>query len=156
MLDPNQHFDRRWYLSPGPPAGDEPIHTVEVQDLTEYDYSEVAAAILAVPGTRCVHAPNPKWDQWRARWESEGRFIEVDMMPDEEHLVSADDPGRYIWSGGGLACDCTVGDLAGFLREVRRKCPGVWLCDGGDHNEPGGSRLHTPESFLRMPSLRTD
>src|SRR5688572_2106991 len=118
MLDPNQHFDRPWYLSPGPLAGDEPVHTVEAQDLTEYDYPEVAGAILAIPGTRCVRGATPKWDLWRAKWESGDRYIEVDMMPDDEHLVSADDPTRHIWSGGRLICDCTVGDLAAFLCEI--------------------------------------
>jgi hypothetical protein len=156
MLDPAQRFARNgWYLFPGPLAPTaEPIHTVGLHGVTEYDYSVVADAILAVPGTRLVRPPEPQWADWVARWESAGRYIEVDMFPDSEHWFS-DAAGRYVWSGGWLRCDCTVGDLAGFLRAVRARCPGVWLCDGGDHTERGGSRMHTPETFLAMPALRT-
>jgi hypothetical protein len=132
----------------------EPIHTVALHGVTEYDYPVVADAILAVPGTRCIHPPQPRWDDWVARWESGGRYIEVDMFPDSEHWFS-DASGRYVWSGGWLRCDCTVGDLADFLWAVRERCPGVWLCDGGDHTERGGSRMHTPETFLAMPTLPT-
>jgi hypothetical protein len=60
-----------------------------------------------------------------------------------------------FWSGGWLRCDCTVGDLAHFLRAVRARCPGVWLCDGGDHTERGGSRLHTPETLLALPAIQS-
>src|SRR5262245_17070224 len=133
MLQPSARFTRSgWYLYPGPlVSGGEPIHTVALDDITEYDYPLVGDAVLAVAGTRCVHPPEPRWDDWRARWESGGSSIEVDMFPDSEHMVSPRS-GRYIWSGGWLYCDCTVGDLAGFLRAVRERCPGVWLCDGGD------------------------
>lgn len=157
MLDPSQHFTRRgWSLVPGPLVPvEEPIHTVALDELSEYDYPVVAEAILRIPGTRCIHPPDPGWDNWAVRWESGGRFIEVDMFPDTEHLYS-EEAGKYIWSGGNLLCDCTVGDVACFLREIRNLCPGVWLCDGGDHTESGGSRIHTPETFLAMPELRTD
>lgn len=154
MLDPAQPFPHGgWYLLPGPlvPTA-KPIHTVALDDFTEYDYSVVADAILSVPGTRCIHPPTPGWDAWAARWESGRGFIEVDMFPGTDHLFS-EASGRYFWSGGWLCCDCTVGDLAGFLRAVRERCPGVWLCDGGDHVEQGGSRIHTPETFLAMPAL---
>ncbi len=154
MLDPSQRFTRKgWYLIPGPlTPTPEPIHTVALRDITEYDYPVVAAAILSVPGTRCIHPPEPKWDNWVGRWESGDSSIEVDMFPDTEHFTSKAS-GRYFWSGGWLRCDCTVSELADFLRAVRNRCPGVWLCDGGDHKERGGSRLHTPETFLAMPAL---
>jgi hypothetical protein len=156
MLDPSQRFTRSgWYLHPGPlTPTTEPIHTVAFHGLTEYDYPVVADAILAIPGTRCIHPPQPQWDNWVARWELTGRYIEVDMFPDTEHYFS-DSSGRFFWSGGWLRCDCTVSDLADFLRAVRERCPGVWLCDSGDHLERGGSRLHTPETFLAMPTLPT-
>jgi hypothetical protein len=157
MLDPSQQFARTgWYLFPGPLAPRaEPVHTVALDEITEYDYPEVAAAILAVPGARCLHPSEPRWDNWRAVWERDERTIEVDMFPDCEHL-SSEKLCRCIWSGGWLHCNCKVGDLAGFLQAVRARCPGVWLCDGGDHIEHGGSRLHTPETFLAMPGLPWD
>ena len=154
MLDLLQRFTRTgWYLIPGPlvPAT-EPIHTVALNDITEYDYPVVADAILSVPGTRCIHPPKPQWDNWAARWEFGGGSIELDMFPDTEHFCS-EESGRYFWSGGWLRCDCTVGELADLLRVVRAWCPGVWLCDGGDHAERGGSRIHTPETFLTMPAF---
>ncbi len=51
MLDPAQRFARNgWYLFPGPLAPTaEPIHTVGLHGITEYDYAIVADAILAVP-----------------------------------------------------------------------------------------------------------
>jgi hypothetical protein len=90
-----------WYLFPGPVAPtDEPIHTVELHDLIEYDYPVVAEAILSVPGTRCTHPANPDWSHWRARWASGAAWIEVDMMPGDTHLMASDGSERNIWSGG--------------------------------------------------------
>ena len=84
MPDPTQRFNRSgWYLFPGPLAPTaEPIHTVSLHDTTAYDYPVVADALLSVFGTRCIHPPEPRWDDWVARWESDGRYIEVDMFPD--------------------------------------------------------------------------
>src|SRR5439155_1395893 len=102
MLDPAQRFARSsWYLFPGPLAPTaEPIHTTGLRGITEYDFAVVADAILAVPGTRVVHPPEPGWTDWVARWESDGRYIEVDMFPDSEPFAS--ESGQYFWSGGWL------------------------------------------------------
>ena len=103
MLDPSQRFTRSgWYLLPGPLAPTaEPIPTVALHDITVYDYPVAADAILAVPGTRCIRPPEPEWNNWAARWESGGRFIEVDMFPNTEHFFSKN-AGGYFWSGGWL------------------------------------------------------
>ena len=152
MLDLQTRFDRSGYrLHPGPLQATEPLFTIVLQDIVEYPYSSLAAAILAYRGCREVRSPKPDWSQWQAEWQRDGRVILLNMLPEEEHLVSPD-TDQPFWSGCDLVCDCLVGDLIGLWETVRRMQPAVWLCDGGAYGEIS-SRLFSPATFLAMPRI---
>jgi hypothetical protein len=127
------------------------LYTIDLDAIESYAYEGVAAAILSVPGCRMTHPPLLDWSQWKAQWLHEERIILIDMLPDEDHLVS-DTSGQTFWSGCHLVCDCLVNDLMNLWLAIREKHPGVWLCDGGAYREVD-SRLFSPASFLAMPNV---
>ena len=152
MLDLMARFDRPGYsLFPGPLSASEPLYTIAVQDIVEYSYASIGAAILAFPGCREIRPAEPDWSQWQAEWRQDGRWLRLDMAPEEDHLISPE-TGQSIWSGSHLVCDCLIGNVIALWVAVRRTHPGVWLCDGARYGEIG-SRLFSPESFVAMPYL---
>jgi hypothetical protein len=152
MPDLGARFNRSGYLLyPGPREASEPLYTFCVDEIEEYSYESIATAILAHPGCRQIRPPLPDWSKWQAEWQQSDRLILLDMLPDEDHLVSPD-TGQTFWSGCQLVCDCLVGDLMDLWLAVHKDHPGVWLCDGGAYGEIG-SRMFSPASFLAMPYI---
>jgi hypothetical protein len=119
--------------------------------MAEYPYEPVARAILSYPGMRETHAADPDWSHFAAVWGGGRRRIALDFMPDTDQFGW--ETGRPRWTGCRLWCDCLVGDLIDLWKAIRKKCPAVWLYDGGAFNDLRGSLLLRPRGFLRMPSL---
>ena len=135
-------------FAPGPLAAPEPLYSIELKDIEEYDPSEIAAAILQFPGILEVYPSASGWRDWQALWEYRDRIIVLDMIPDETWLVGK--AGTEIWSGCGIGADCLVSDLIELWEGIRRRCPGVWLDDGGAYGEIS-SRWFSPTTFLETP-----
>ena len=119
----------------GPLELTEPAYSFDIIDAVEYPPGDIAIAFLEVPGCRLVHPGEPSWYDWKARWESGGRFIEVDM--------SLYDVEPVMWGGSGINMNCTPVDLLMFWESVRSRCQAVWLCDTE-------CRLYSPERFREL------
>jgi len=137
-------------FTPGPLSKREKMYTWEAKDFEEYPYEPVAQAILSYPGMKQTHPPEPDWSHFAALWQHEDRRIALDFMPDTEQFGW--ETGQPRWSGCDLKCDCLVGDLIDLWKVIRKRCPAVWLYDGGAFGEKG-SMILSPRGFLTMPNL---
>jgi hypothetical protein len=138
-------------FTPGPLSKSEKMYTWEAKDLEEYSYEAVAQAILSHPGMRQTHPPEPAWQHFAALWRHADRRLGLDFMPDTEQFGW--ETGQPRWTGCDLKCDCLVGDLIDLWKSIRKKCPQVWLYDGGAFEAEAGSLILSPRGFLRMPTL---
>lgn len=114
--------------------------SVDLRDGAVYSPEAIAQAFLAVPGCRLLQAPDASWQQWRARWESGQRWIEVDLaacpVAPEEAASHA-----FLWGGSGVKTHCLLADLLTFWKAIQDRCPAVWLHDAE-------TRMWSPEAFV--------
>jgi hypothetical protein len=120
-----------WCLIPGP-LENPPRSSVALNDVAEYPPYVVAEAFLDFPGMRVVHAADPTWWNWRARWQSDHGFFEVDMS-----LFETEPPS---WGGSLAVGHCELDEFLEFCQHVRHRLPAVWL-----HNS--ACEIHSLESF---------
>jgi hypothetical protein len=66
-----------WRFVPAPPDLDEPSYSFESYRIPLYPPEVVADAILPAPGMQVVRPAESSWEDWKARWEDAGRFIEL-------------------------------------------------------------------------------
>ena len=126
-----------WCLIPGP-LENPPPSSVALDQGVDYPPEVVAETFLAFPGMRLVHDAEPTWWDWKARWQSGGSLIEVDMS-----LFETDAP---TWGGSLARGDCELEDFLAFVHHVRQRLPGDWL-----HNSE--CEIHSPESFAARVSV---
>lgn len=126
--------EQDWAFIPGPET-DPPGNSLELHEIVEYAPERIAEVFLSYPGMRLVHPPEPTWWEWKARWEEQDRFIELEMSLFETEPVT--------WGGSGIRAHCTVQDVLKLWQAVKERCPAVWL-----HNSE--CAIHTPESFERL------
>jgi hypothetical protein len=123
-----------WSLIPGPLLNP-PQSSVALDEIVEYSPEAVASTFLSYPGTRLVHAAQPTWWDWKARWESGVSHWEFGMS-----LFETEPPS---WGGSLVMGDCELEEFLQFCRHVRGPLPAVWL-----HNS--ACEIHSPESFARQ------
>lgn len=122
-----------WSFIPGP-LKNPPPDSQSLYDIVEYPPAVVADTFLSVPGMTFLQGADPSWWEWKARWETADRFIELDMS-----LFESEPPA---WGGSAIASRCTADDLLSLWRAMRARCPAVWL-----HNS--ACEIVTPEEFSR-------
>jgi hypothetical protein len=122
-----------WALVPGPAEMDRPGSSLDLHDLILHRPDAIAESILAFPGTRLLHAAEPSWWEWRARWQDGPRHIEMDMTLFEN--------GEERWGGSALEADCTAGDVLALWSFLQSRHAGIRLHDPD-------CDLHTHRSFL--------
>jgi len=125
-----------WSLIPGP-ASDPPASSLDLGDVIHYPPETVARTLLAFPGMRLVHLPEPTWWDWGARWEEGSRWIEVTLT-----LFESEPPS---WGGSDLRGECDLQDILRLWAHLRTSVPSSWM-----HN--ADCEIHTPESFGRAVS----
>jgi hypothetical protein len=125
-----------WSFIPGPEKLEEPTYSTALCEIAIYPPDSIAAAILDFRDTQLLHAAEPPWWDWRARWEEDDRFIVLDMTLFE--LES----GQISWGGSGLITDCLISDVLALWKVLRRPHPCVWL-----HSPE--CRVYTEVSFLK-------
>jgi len=131
-----QLADDVWAFIPGPrEIPDPPASSVTLQDVATYPPKAIARALLAYPGFGLVHAAEPSWWQWRARWERGRSFLLVGMTLFETDPVA--------WGGSPVSGACEINDLLSLWHALRGQFPAVWL-----HNN--ACEVHTPESFAHL------
>lgn len=120
-----------WSLVPGP-HDHAPSSSLNLHEITLYAPELVAEAILALPGMKLAHRADPTWWDSSARWEQDGRWIEVGIT-----LFDTIPPA---WGGSGLEGICELADLLDLWAVVRSRVPASWM-----HNT--NCDIHSPESF---------
>ena len=101
-----------------------------------YPPEEVAAAILSAPGMR-IDRPAPTWEDWKARWEQAGRYIEVELNA----MEAESDVGAVLaWESSPIRVRCRPSEFLAVWESIRSRCRGVWLADEDN-------RLWSPPSF---------
>jgi len=125
---------RDWSLIPGPLASP-PATSLALDSIVEYPPEAVAAAVLAFPGMHLTHPADPTWWDWVARWEQDGRWIDVEFT-----LFDVEPPA---WGGSGLRGQCELADVLALWAAVRGRVPACWM-----HNTL--CEIHSPESFARV------
>jgi hypothetical protein len=126
------------------------VYSCNAYDFEEYPYEPVAQAILSHPGMRETHPPEPDWSHFAAVWERGDRRIALDFMPETEQFGW--ETGKPHWTGCNLECDCLVGDLIDLWKAIGKRCPAVWVYDGGAFGAED-SLLLRPRAFLQMPNI---
>lgn len=112
---------------------DEPRSSLDLHELVEHTPAAIADSLLSFPGTRLLHPAERSWWDWKARWESGERYIEID--------VTLFDNEEQHWGGSSLDANCSVEDLLTLWRVLQSRHSGIWLHDPD-------CEMHTPESFL--------
>jgi hypothetical protein len=125
-----------WLLVPAPPELKEPAYSFESYRIPLYPPEEVAVAILSAPGMR-IDGPTRSWEDWKARWEEAGRYIEVGI-----NAMEAEPDGGPVlaWESSPLDVHCRPSEFLAVWEAIRSRCPGVWLDDEDN-------RLWSPRSF---------
>jgi hypothetical protein len=125
-----------WLLVPAPAELEEPAYSFESYRVPLYPPEEVAAAILSAPGMR-IDGPARSWEDWKARWEEAGLYIEVGINA----LEAESDGGTVLaWESSPVRVHCRPSEFLAVWESIRCRCPGVWLDDED-------SRLWSPRSF---------
>lgn len=123
----------------GPIDLPQPFSSVELNKTECYTPDQIAEAILAVDGVVLLHAAEPSWDDWLARWEADGRWIEIRIRAFEPDGVIGV-VTQLEWTDSELKMSCTLDDFLKFWRAIQRKCPAFWLHDTL-------TDMWTPDSF---------
>lgn len=121
-----------WALIPGPLEMEGSRTSVDLQEITEYAPEDIAQTLLRFPGMEIQHPAEPSWWEWKARWQGDGRFIDIDMT-----LLEGE---QEWWGGSGLQGNGTIGDVLALWSFLRASHPAIWL-----HNDY--CEMHTPDSF---------
>lgn len=123
----------------GPIDLPQPYSSIELNKTELYTPDQVAEAILSVDGVVLLHPAEPSWANWLARWEVDGRWIEI--------CIGAFEPDGVIgvvtellWTDSELKMNCTLDDFLQFCRVIQTKCPAFWLHDTN-------TDMWTPEAF---------
>jgi hypothetical protein len=127
-----------WLLIPAPPELKEPAYSFESYRIPLYPPEEIAAAILSTPGMR-LDGPAPSWEDWKARWDEAGRYIELRINAME---VEAEGGPVLAWESSPLHVHCRPSEFLAVWEAIHSRCPGVWLDDED-------SRLWSPRSFAK-------
>jgi hypothetical protein len=132
IIDP----DDMWLLVPAPPELKEPAYSFDSYRIPLYPPDEIAAAILSAPGMR-IERPPRTWEDWKARWEQAGRYIEVEINA----MEAESDVGTVLaWESSPIRVRCRPSEFLAVWESIRSRCGGVWLADEND-------RLWSPRSF---------
>jgi hypothetical protein len=125
-----------WLLVPAPPDLEEPAYSFASYEIPLYPPEIVAVAILAAPAMRVDRKAN-SWEDWVARWEEAGRYIEIRI-----NVMEAEpDSGPVLaWESSPIHVHCWPSEFLAVWEAIRSRCPGVWLDDED-------SRLWSPRSF---------
>jgi hypothetical protein len=129
----------------GPVGVAEPLYSFDVREFEHYGAESIVDAIRSFPGTRLLHPPEPRWEDWQAAWEANSRMMLLD------NLYTFDDTNE--WGELRVTCDCLLEDLLGLWGTLRKRHPGVWLMCNTE-------RMYSPTSFLSewvaVPENATD
>jgi hypothetical protein len=121
-----------WSLIPGPVLLAQPMNSQDLQDIEPYSPADMAASFLSFRETRLLHQATPSWWDWRARWESESHFIEVNMTLFKDEAQS--------WGGLRITADCSNDEIEALWSHLQTRHRGIWL-HGPD------CIIHTHDSF---------
>jgi hypothetical protein len=122
-----------WAFVPGPPNDSVPLSSVDVHQLVAYSPQEIAATILAFPGMRLLNNHQPTWWDWKAGWDNESEFVELNMT-----LMGR---SNELWGGSEINALCMPESLVAIWKHLKANHPGVWLHDAD-------CQMHTEKSFL--------
>lgn len=132
IIDP----DDLWLLVPAPPELEEPAYSFESYRLPLYTPEEVAAAVLSAPGM-WIDRPSSTWQDWKARWEQAGHYIEVEINA----MEAESEVGTVLaWESSPIRVRCRPSEFLAVWASIRSRCRGVWLADEDN-------RLWSPRSF---------
>jgi hypothetical protein len=129
-----------WAFIPGPKQMDAPMNSTSLQDITEHPAADIAATLLAYPGTELVHRAEPSWWNWKARWHDGDRVINLNSSLFEDETT---------WGGLDIEADCLVGDILSLWSFLLSKHPGIWL-------HAPDCTMHTQRSFLAEITAKSD
>jgi hypothetical protein len=121
-----------WDIVAGPRKIRPPFVSYESHEIVNYLPADVAKHMLQFPGMRLVHAANPKWWDWKARWKLGQSFIEMGMQIFETEPIT--------WAGFSLKTKCSLDEFMLLWGHLQRRFPAAWL-----HNVD--SEYHSPKSF---------
>jgi hypothetical protein len=122
----------QWPFVPGPAELSEPLDSQILQEIELHAPAAIAESFLSFPGTRQIRAATASWWEWRARWESADRFIELGMTLFDDEAQS--------WGGSPILADCSPGNIEALWSHMQARHRGVWMYDSD-------GIIHTRDSF---------
>ena len=129
-----RYFDKpNWAFVPGPLDDSVPMSSLVLKQYVQYSPHEIAARLLAYPGMTLLNDNQPRWQDWKARWENEREIVELS--------ISLMGRSNELWGGSGIKALCLPETLVAIWKHLKANHPGIWLHDPD-------CQMHTEKSFF--------
>jgi hypothetical protein len=135
-----------WLFVPAPPDLKEPSHSFDSYAVPLYSPEMMATAILAAPGMR-IDRRAPSWEDWQARWEESGHFIEIGINA----MEAESDDGTFL--AGRVHPSVFTAGYQSSSRSGRLSDPSV--VESGWMMKVVGSGRHGPSPTNSAPDVRS-
>ena len=120
MITAPEHFNQKgWALVPGPVDIQVPFSSLDLRKQVEYSPADIAKSLLQYTGMHLLSEAKPTWWDWKARWEGDEQFLELDLT-----LMGKSED---IWGGSEICSDCSAEVVIALWEHLKTTHPGIWL-----------------------------